>query len=666
MQFLEKSWRPPPNSILDKQVINRAGKTVTTKFQTKWLDQRNWLAYSANPLHCGGWCKLCLLFLTTKEKDAALGAFVKSAFKNYSKSKEKLDSHESADYHKRAEERGLYAKTQLQNIANRIDVQLNKVTNQNIESNEAILPHIVDAARLCAVQQIPFRGHRDDKIQFTQEPTDNEGNFTAIIRLLAKSNPGLKDHLEHGPQNARYTSKTIQNEVIAVMANLIRDYFCQCLEKCPHFSLIADETTSHGREILSVCLRFLDFVEDPCCPIKREVLIDLCDLTRTTGKAIATALTESLKKHKIDIANCRGQAYDTTSSMSSSKKGVQAEIAKCAPDADYQGCCLHALNLAICHACEIRPIQNMMDSCRELYSFFDNSPKRQRFLDIVIDVLGKGETKKRKLKNLCKTRWIERHSTFETIYDLYEYVVTTLDEICVPSEDERFECPGEESWDWDASTRTLANGLRHTMKSFGHIFCFVCAMDMLEPMRPLVSALQGRLVEVYFGFKKVEEVMNSYTDIRSGIDKWFERLYTKVLRLSELVGSAEERPRVNRRGATPAETAKEYWKRAVAIPFLDIVSSELKSRFSHEKRAHYELCALVPEVISKKDENAVTSLLNVLKEKWEHILPLPAAFESELFRWSNHWKRQEAMPDESVTSIIASHADGIFFLPQYT
>ena len=95
----------------------------------------------------------------------------------------------------------------------------------------------------------------------------------------------------------------------------------------------------------------------------------------------------------------------------------------------------------------------------------------------------------------------------------------------------------------------------------------------------------------------------------------------------------------NRRGTTPSETAKEYWKRAVAIPFLDIVSSELKSRFSHEKRAHYELCALVPEVISKKDENAVTSLLKVLEEKWEHFLPLPAAFESELFRWSNHWKR---------------------------
>ena len=103
------------------------------------------------------------------------------------------------------------------------------------------------------------------------------------------------------------------------------------------------------------------------------------------------------------------------------------------------------------------------------------------------------------------------------------------------------------------------------------------------------------------------------------------------MRLSELVG-----PRLNRSGTTPAETAKEYWKCAVAIPFLDIVSSELKSRFRHKKRAHYELCALVPEVISEK---AVTSLIDVLKQKWENVLPLPASFESELFRWSNKWKK---------------------------
>lgn len=263
----------------------------------------------------------------SKEK-SSLGAFVKTAFNNYKKSKEKLNGHESTDYHRKAQERAMCIKTQLQSIENRIDVKLDHEANQNGRNNRAILPHIVDVVRLCATQQIPLRGHRDHNIQFAEAPTCNEGNVIAIIRLLANINPDLKDHLELGPRNARYTSKTIQNEIIGVMADLIRKHFKECLAKCPHFALIADETTSHGREILSVCIRFLDFFSDPSHPVKREVLVDQCDLHRTTGKVIATALLERLNKHSINITDCRGQAYDTTSSMSSSNKGVQTEISK--------------------------------------------------------------------------------------------------------------------------------------------------------------------------------------------------------------------------------------------------------------------------------------------------------------------------------------------------
>jgi hypothetical protein len=46
--------------------------------------------------------------------------------------------------------------------------------------------------------------------------------------------------------------------------------------------------------------------------------------------------------HKIDIKNCRGQAYDTTASMNSSSAGVQAHIKKHAPDAEFQGCYLQS------------------------------------------------------------------------------------------------------------------------------------------------------------------------------------------------------------------------------------------------------------------------------------------------------------------------------------
>lgn len=406
VQFLENCWRPTPScSNLDTQYWKSGNLNKHIKFQIKWLDQRKWLAYSARPDHIGAWCITCCLFLSDNEK-ASLGSFVKTPFRTYNKSKEKFDGHETKEYHKKAVERSYVVRAQVSNIQKRIDTQIDSVRMDNIQSNKTVLPLIVDAVMLCAKQQIALRGHRDYNIDFAEAPAQNEGNFIAILRLLAESNPELKRHLISGPANARYTSKTVQNEIISVMADLIRDYFRQCLEETPHFALIADETTSEGREVLSVCLRLLDFA-DPTNPIQREVLLDLCDLPRTTGSVIAATIRESLERQKVDIANCRGQAYDTTASMSSNKKGVQAEIAKHAPDAEYQGCCLHSLNLVICHACQIKSIQNMMDCCRELYSFIDNSPKRQNFMEIVIDAHSP-DNKKRKLKNLCKTRWVER------------------------------------------------------------------------------------------------------------------------------------------------------------------------------------------------------------------------------------------------------------------
>ena len=104
---------------------------------------------------------------------------------------------------------------------------------------------------------------------------------------------------------------------------------------------------------------------------------------------------------------------------------------------------------------------------------------------------------------------------------------------------------------------------------------------MLELMRPLVTALQGRLVEVYFGFQKIEEVISSYTEIRKAIDSWFQRMYVKAVTLAQLVGLTEGRLRVcsrqRHRENQPAESDAQYWKRTVAIPFLDVMLRAQKS-----------------------------------------------------------------------------------------
>ena len=153
---------------------------------------------------------------------------------------------------------------------------------------------------------------------------------------------------------------------------------------------------------------------------------------------------------------------------------------------------------------------------------------------------------------------------------------------------------------------------------------------------------EGRLVEVYFGFQKIEEIIKCYTEIRNAIDAWFQRMYQKALSLSELVGGSEERPRVcsgqRNRENYPAESAAEM-NGGNTIPWRNLLRTQ-KSLQQGKEGTLWALCS-----------NSSSNHVYVWGD------------QSELFRWMNHWKRQEASDYESisVSSLLAKHADNIFF-----
>lgn len=66
---------------------------------------------------------------------------------------------------------------------------------KNLTLNSKLLPVIVDTLLTCARQKLAFQGHKQDKIDFSCPPTTNEGNFIAILRLLAKADGDLERHL---------------------------------------------------------------------------------------------------------------------------------------------------------------------------------------------------------------------------------------------------------------------------------------------------------------------------------------------------------------------------------------------------------------------------------------------------------------------------------------
>ena len=98
----------------------------------------------------------------------------------------------------------------------RIDSLIRDANARNFKFNSKILPLTIEAIIICAQRRIAFQGHQQDKINFGSDPTCN---FISILQLLAEANSDLNEHLVSGPKNAKYTSKTIQHEILGIAAN---------------------------------------------------------------------------------------------------------------------------------------------------------------------------------------------------------------------------------------------------------------------------------------------------------------------------------------------------------------------------------------------------------------------------------------------------------------
>ena len=67
--------------------------------------------------------------------------------------------------------------------------------------------------------------------------------------------------------------------------------------------------------------------------------------------------------------------------LSSERVGVQARIKVVCPLALYAHCRSRVLNLSIASACKVPQISCMVDVINKSFKFFNNSPKRQKFLE---------------------------------------------------------------------------------------------------------------------------------------------------------------------------------------------------------------------------------------------------------------------------------------------
>ena len=336
----------------------------------------------------GGYCKYCVLFGKHEPSVKELGVFVTKPFTNFKKATEQLGGHfhgagvskGSKTHHNAMQD----ATTFMTKKGSRIDHHLSSLHSKQVEENRLKIRSIAETVIFCGRQGIALRGHRDDRPSVEEDPNGNHGNFLALLQFRVQSGDKvLSDHMKSAGGNATYTSKTIQNELIEICGDNIRDKILAKIRQARYYSVIADEATDVSNdEQLSISIRYVD----DGTPTEVFVAFYEC-ITGVTGRAIADNILLKLSKWQLELEHLRGQAYDGAEAMAEKSKGAASHIITKQPKALFTHCASHRLNLCVVKCCSIREINNMMESAGKISRFFNNSPKRQLALERWIDEL---------------------------------------------------------------------------------------------------------------------------------------------------------------------------------------------------------------------------------------------------------------------------------------
>ena len=131
-----------------------------------------------------------------------------------------------------------------------------------------------------------------------------------------------------------------------------------------------------------------------------------------------------------------------------------------------------------------------------LGKFFVNSPKREQELERCIK--SNVEEKqfnimKKKIKPLCETRWVERHTAFEDLHLLYKHVLDCLSNM--KNNNNRM---------WDPKTVIETSGILNQITDVNFLgFFFHTCKFMLGFIKPLLTALRRSNMDVICVFTSI-------------------------------------------------------------------------------------------------------------------------------------------------------------------
>ncbi|KAI8035984.1 hypothetical protein M5D96_011230 [Drosophila gunungcola] len=301
---------------------------------------------------------------------------------------------------------------------------------QQLAKNRKNIVPVIEAIIVLGRQELALRGHRDSgKIVIQNDFTGpNEGNFRALLKYRAKGDSLLLSHLEGPGKRDKYTSPTVQNEIIDACYEILTRKLITAIKVAKVYSVLMDETQDVATiEQDTNCIRYVSKKDDGQ-HIVHEDFVKFIPTASTTGNVLAKLMVENLQNFELDITFLIGQGFDGARNMSGQYNGVQAIIRdNYAPHALYVHCAAHSLNLAISITSKVLAIRDCLSTIEIVYNFF-HTPKRRAVLENTIEQSDETPSVK-SVKSLNLTRWVSKYEAVDDFHELFPFVYETLDEM---------------------------------------------------------------------------------------------------------------------------------------------------------------------------------------------------------------------------------------------
>lgn len=554
----DKTWKGPQRVI---------GKSIRRVPSSLFNESRSALSYSVK--RDGVFCAPCSVFAKTDE------LFVRLCHNDWSNIEKHVQRHLKCKSHFSAVEAAAEFLKVCNNKQGSVQTQLSKAYSDKVQRNRSALESVIKTIVLCGRQNIPLRGHTDDR-----------SNFNALLEYRSECDDSLRTHLETCPRNAKYISHDIQNELIQICGEQILASVLDECRKARFFTVIVDETTDISvKEQVSIVLLYINSEG-----MRQEKFVGFQETSDTTGETLYKLICDKLLEFGLDKHKVIGLGFDGAANMSGKFKGVQARFLVDIPEAQYVHCRAHCLNLAIMTTCQLREVRNMYGTVSDVVTFIQSSAKRMQVFRANAEL---GELD-RNLKKFCATRWTCHEETLSSFLQNLTVVIDTLQMLTE-----------------DSSTKTCstATSLLNSIHNFQFLTSLVIAEYYLKFTKPLSKIFQSPDCDLIRATDDATDLVN-FLDTRRGSDSHFVEVFDKVKLAAAQIDVEPQTPRscgrqthrsnaIVNTGDTSSENISTYYKINLHHPFLDHLIAELKSRvLSAVKRvqAHHLLPERLPQL----------------------------------------------------------------------